>query len=399
MANHFRLFGRPLMADEVEPAMTVTGLLEGYTAGEAYESRLDINNSRGRCTVEVLSSNLPAGAFVRVDNVTKEVVVKWAPFEEVVGERLVPNGGFESGDDGTWTKEGRNNGEGWTIGSAGYDTEQGSYSARFDGVNSKASDLFCTHVPAEPNDSIRLVGQVQQGASAKGNAGAQVGLVFYDIEGNVLLRKDGNMVSSGSGGRWNPSVVEAVGPTNTHTVRAVITGFRKRERKPVWVDSLTWNHRYTLGQNDDETYTLSIKVTDAENRVAYWSGVIEELGVFLTSTLYPFYAVEELQVSPDFSTYRLLESPSDYEELQVVPGFVSFEPRSVLQQYDAGFEAVRAVPSMVSLIVDDILVTYGPDFEALQATPALQSFTIKAHPALELEYDSVQVTPAFVSWS
>jgi hypothetical protein len=277
MANHFRLYSRPLMADEVEVAMTVTGELENYNSGEAYESRLTINDSRGRCTVEVLpESVLPAGAFVRVDNVTKEVVVKWAAHEEVEGDREVPNGGFEAGNDGTWTKGGRNGGEGWSIGSAGYDTHAGTYSAQFAGIITTASDFLCTVVPAEPGDSIRLEGQVQQGASAKNSAGARVALIFRDSDGGELLRRDGNLVAAGAGGRWYPSVAEGIAPNGTSGVQACITGFRRRENKPLWVDSLRWNHRYVLGQNNTETYFLSIKVKDAANQVAYWSGSIEE---------------------------------------------------------------------------------------------------------------------------
>jgi hypothetical protein len=388
------------MADEVAPEITVTGLLEGYVTGEAYESRLDINNSIGRCTVEVLESTLPAGASVRVDNVTKEVVVKWAAHEEVSGEREVPNGSFESGDNGTWYKGGSNNGEGWTIGSgSGYVAKDGTHSARFAGVNTAASDLLSIVVKAEPGDRIQLSGQVQQGASARGNAGAMVSLIYKDIEGRTLLRKDGNMVSSGSGGRWNPSSVDAVAPVNTTGVQIAITAFRKRENKPLWVDSLRWDHRYTLGQNDDETYSLSIKVTDSENRVAYWSGTIEEFGVFLTSTLYPFYIVEELGNSPGFTEWRDLLSPVEMDSIQATPGFVSFEPRSIRQDYNAGFEAVRTTPSLVSITVRSIRVDYNAGFEAVRTTPSLTSFNIKAHPRLEIEAYSIRTTPAFVSWS
>jgi hypothetical protein len=272
MANHFRLFSRPLMADDTATVITITGVLEDYLVGEAYESRLDINNSIGRCTVEILGeSSLPPGAFVRVDNVTKEVVVKWAAHEEVEVARDVPNGSFEDGDDGTWNK-----GSGWTIGTgAGYSPQSGTYSARFASVKTAGSELLGVPVPAKPGDRIRLVGQVQQGASSKGNAGAQVALVFSNLSGDTLRRKDGGMVSSGSGGAWGASVAEETAPAGTALVRAVVKAFRKSENKPLWVDSLRWDHTYTIGQNDDGgRYFLSIKVTDAENRAAHWSGWI-----------------------------------------------------------------------------------------------------------------------------
>jgi hypothetical protein len=284
MANHFRLFSRPLMADDTATVMTITGVLEDYLVGEAYESRLDINNSIGRCTVEILGeSSLPSGTSVRVDNVTKEIVVKWAAHEAVEGDRAVPNGSFEDGDDGTWNK-----GSGWTIGTgAGYSTQSGTYSARFASVTTAGSELLGVPVPAKPGDRIRLVGQVQQGASSKGNAGAQVALVFSNLGGSTLLRKYGGMVSSGSGGAWGASVAEETAPAETAFVRVLVKAFRKSENKPLWVDSLRWDHTYTIGQNDDgESYFLSIKVTDAENRVAYWSGWIEAGLAYGTLTEY-----------------------------------------------------------------------------------------------------------------
>lgn len=400
MANHFRLYSRPLMADASTTEMTVTGLLEGYVAGEAYESRLDINNSKGRCTVEILQSTLPSGATVRVDNVSKEVVVKWPAQEEVTGPREVPNGSFESGDDGTWVRGKAGGGAGWDIGSgAGFVAQSGTHSARFSGITTEASDLLGPVVPAKLNDRIRLVGQVQQGASAKGNAGARVSILYRDIEGNLLSRFDGNMVSSGSGGKWNASVAEGTAPLNTAGVQVAITAFRKRENKPLWVDSVTWDHRYAIGQNDDSTYFLRIRVRDAENRVAYWEGTIDEFGVFLTSKLYPFYMVEEVGNSPSYVDLRNLESPVEIDGLQVVPGFVSFEPRSIRQDYTADPESLQIIPALVSITVRAIRVDYNAGFESVLITPDFQSFTIKAHPRLEPETDSVQITPAFVSWS
>ena len=398
MANHFRLYSRPLMADASATEMTVTGLLEGYVAGEAYESRLDINNSRGRCTVEILQSTLPSGATVRVDNVSKEVVVKWPAQEEVTGPREVPNGSFESGDDGTWVRGKANGGAGWDIGSgSGFVAQSGTHSARFSGVTTEASDLLGPVVPAKLNDRIRLVGQVQQGASAKGNAGARVSLLYRDIEGNLLSRFDGNMVSSGSGGKWNASVAEGTAPLNTAGVQVAITGFRKRENKPLWVDSITWDHRYVIGQNDDSTYFLRIRVRDAENRVAYWEGTIDEFGVFLTSTLYPFYAMEELDVSPSFSSTEVKFSPSETYSLQVSATLVSFEIRDTTQNL-ADLEIVRVSPAFVSMLTSDNTRRYS-DTESLSVSPRLVSFAVKQHPRLNTENDSISVSPSFVSWS
>ena len=111
MANHLFLFHKTNIAGGQPPALSVTGELDTYNSTQAYESRLSINNAVGRCTVEIVSAFLPAGAFVRVDNITKEVVVKWAAYSLEPGELGVANGDFEAGDSGDWEK-----GPGWSIG-------------------------------------------------------------------------------------------------------------------------------------------------------------------------------------------------------------------------------------------------------------------------------------------
>lgn len=400
MASHFRLYGRPLHVDEIEAAMTVTGELEGYTAGEAYESRLSINNSVGRCTVEVLQSTLPPGAFVRVDNITKEVVVKWAAYTEVTEEiSLVPNGDFEDGDDGTWFPGGGNNGEGWSIGTGeDYDTYSGVYSARFANVKTKGSDLLLPVVPAKVNDFIRLTGMVQQGASSAGNAGARVSLIYYDANGVDLQRNNGNLVTSGKDGNWKQSVAEGGAPAGTAGVRALLSAYRNKENRALWMDKIEWNHKYTLGQDDDSTYTLSIKVTDSLNRVAYWNGTVEEYGVFLTSGLYPFYVFESLQVSPAFVDWRNGMSPQETESVLLTPSFVSFTPRTVRIDYNAGFDSVRITPSFTEFDIRNVRKDTSST-ESVQITPSFLSLLWKAHPRIDNARESIQITPSFVSWS
>lgn len=291
MANHFRLYGRPLMADEVEADLSVTGELEGYTAGDAYESRLQINNSVGRCTVRVIESSLPPGAFVRVDNLTKEVVVKWAAYEEVVAEEsLVPNGDFEDGDDGTWNLLG----PGWSIGTgAGYAADSGVYSARFADVKTKGSDILLPAIPAKVNDYIKVTARVKQGASSSGNAGARVWLTYHDAAGLQIGDHPGNLITSGKDGAWGTSSAEGGAPANTAQVLVRLAAYRNKQNKPLWVDNVTWNHKYVLGQDDDSMYFLSIAVTDSLNRVAYWQGDIEEYGVFVTSKPYVLDAAHD----------------------------------------------------------------------------------------------------------
>ncbi|UZV39776.1 tail fiber protein [Xanthomonas phage NED111] len=402
MANHFRLYGRPLMADEVADGLSVTGVLEGYTAGEAYESRLSINNPVGRCTVEVIESTLPSGAAVRVDNITKEVVVKWAAFTEVVDEEtLVPNGDFEAGDDGTWVPGGGSNGEGWSIGTGSdYDTDSGVYSARFANIKTGGSDLLNPLIPAEVNDYIRCTAEVQQGASSKGKAGARVSIIYRREDGTELQRNWGNMVSSGSNGNWHQSVAEGAAPKDTKYVQVVLSAFRSKQNKPLWVDTVKWNHKYVLGQNDDSSYFLSIKVTDGLNRVAYWSGRIEEQGIYVTSKLYPFYQFDAAMLTSSFAGYSNIDMLPPVDSTLVGSSFVSWEVRSSRQDYVASPEYAELGSSFVGWEIKSIRKEYDAGSESAKVTSGFISFTLKQHPIVNQPLDaSAMAKSAFVSWS
>ncbi|AMM44634.1 hypothetical protein [Xanthomonas phage f20-Xaj] len=296
MANPFLLYGRPLSTDEVELPLSVTGELEGYTATEAYEGRLQINNAIGRCRVEILESTAPVGLVARVDNITKEVVLKWDAYTVVEEEiKLLPNGSFEDGDDGTWRL-----GKGWTIENDPANAKDGSWTAKFDKFKTDGSDLNMFRIPAKINDYIRLTADVKQGGSSSGSVGARVTLVFHDLEGRELLIKPGNLVVSGKDGEWKETSTEAGAPTGTAYVYAVVSAYRHAQNRPMWVDNVRWNHKYTLGQNDDDSYFVRLKVTDSANRVAYWSGDITEFSIRLTSTPYPALVMDDMTTSAQF---------------------------------------------------------------------------------------------------
>ncbi|AMW36104.1 tail fiber protein [Xanthomonas phage XAJ24] len=397
MAKHFRLFGRPLMADEVLPGLSVTGVLDGYTAGAAYESRLSINNPQGRCTVEVLESSLPPGAVVRVDNLTKQVVVKWAAYVEVVAEETeVPNGGFEQGDDGTWVT-----GEGWAIGTGDdFSTYEGEYSARFANVKTKGSDLVLPLIPAKVNDYIKVRAQVQQGSSSEGNAGARVWLTYHDAGGKQIGDHPGNLITSGKDGAWKETSAEGGAPANTAGVIVRIAAYRNKQNRPLFVDKVTWNHKYKLGQNDDDTYKLYLKVTDSANRVAYWRGTIDELGIYVTSKLYGFYETEGLQASSEFVSYnnRDMLPPEDYS----IAGsrFVSWDFTSIRRELAAGVESTQVGSSFVSWEIKAIRQDYNAGIENTLVSSSFHSFTIKQHPVVNQPLDAtVSARSGFVSWS
>lgn len=384
MPNHIRLFERPLVVDEVLPALMVTGALPDYTPEAAYEGRLPILNSVGKCTVEVLESTLPPGAFVRVDNVTKEVVVKWAAYtEEVATSSMVPGGDFEDG--GT---EGWGLGPGWSIGTGpDYDAKTGTYSARFAGVKTKGSDAVSARIPAKVNDYIRVTAQVQQGASAKGNAGGRVSLIYRNAEGAELLRLWGNLVTSGSNGAWKASIAEGAAPAGTKTVEVVLSAYRNRENHALWMDDVSWNHKYVLGQNDDDLYFLRIRVRDSLNREAYWQGYIEEAANVVYSQLYPLHSSEYVSVSGPSAAAMTVEPaprPESSEPLDMAaPAVVSFAIRDVVVRASGDEAFDVASPTVVSFAIRNVVVPVSSEEPVTLSLPNITSFSVKAEPVIQ----------------
>lgn len=364
MPNHIRLFERSLIADEVLPALMVTGALPDCTPKAAYEGRLPILNSVGKCTVEVLESTLPPGAFVRVDNITKEVVVKWAAYkEEEEPISLVPGGDFEDGDSGSWSL-----GNGWSIGTGpAYDVKSGAYSARFAEVKTKGSDMVSPRVPAKVNDYIRVSAQVQQGASAKGNAGARVSLIYRNADGAELLRLWGNLVTSGKNGAWNGTVAEGAAPADTATVEVVISAYRNRENFALWVDDVVWNHKYTLGQDKDEDLFLSIRVTDSINRSATWSGGLGQESVIVMSALYPLLGEEPRSTQAYTDTVLKIDWFGGQFEPRGVVATASVDLRSLPPEYGQDSRGTVARP-VLTLREEGLHTTSGTDSRSISAT-------------------------------
>lgn len=269
---HNLLFDRPIGVDSALAPMTVTGSLANYTSGEAYSSFLTVNDRVGKCVVEVLESSLPPGTAVRIDNILGRVVVSWAAYVVVEDTtKLVPNGGFEAGNDGNWSL-----GQGWSIGTGTeYPTKTGVHSARFADVKTKGSNLVMVPLPARVNDVIKLTAQVRHGGSSSGNAGARVWLLYHDADGRELSNTPGSLVSSGKKDEWKETAVSAAAPQATATATAVVAAYRNKQNEALWVDDVSWNHAYVVGQKTEETYSLHIRVRDSLNRVAEWSGLIK----------------------------------------------------------------------------------------------------------------------------
>jgi len=93
-----------------------------------------------------------------------------------------------------------------------------------------------------PGQSITASCSIQQGASAVGNAGGLVKLMWYD-SGDILISESvGNNVNSGSGGAWNTSTVTGSAPSGAAYARVAIGLYRNAENFPVWAANVTWNY-------------------------------------------------------------------------------------------------------------------------------------------------------------
>lgn len=395
MSNHIRLFERPLVADETLPPLRVTGILPEYTPEAAYEGRLDILNSVGKCTVEVLESTLPPGAFVRVDNITKEVVVKWAAYtreEETISS--VPGGDFEDGGNSGWLL-----GNGWSVGTGpDYDVKSGAYSARFAGVKTKGSDIISPRFPAKVNDYIRVTTQVQQGASAEGNAGARVSLIYRNETGGELLRLWGNLVTSGSGGAWKESVAEGAAPADTATVEVVVSAYRNRENFALWVDDVVWTHKYTVGQDNDDLYFLRLRVRDSLNREAYWQGYIEEAANVWISQLYPTHHREFLSLAATKPAgFEVAEAP-DVVSLVLstvsAPTVTVFALRNVTLAMSHAESAQMAAPAATQFALREVIRRAGADDERSHvAAPNAVLFRVRPEPVFTYTTQGVVNAP------
>lgn len=274
MTSVFQLYGRPFAGDTPLPPLSIEGDLVGYQTGEAYEGRLQIVNAIGKSTVEIVESDLPPGAYAFVDQFTKEIVLRWPAYTSP--ENLatgVPNGDFEFGDDGSWRK-----GAGWSIEAGGAET--GTYSAVFANQRGIYS-IESQRVPYTPGTSITASARFQQGASSSGNLAGRVILVWCDANGNMLPGGEGasysggNLIKSGSGGAWYTSTVTA-SSASAATVAIGFSANRKKQNKSARVDNFTWNHTYSVGTIEEFDYSVTFKVTDSANRVAYWSGIVPE---------------------------------------------------------------------------------------------------------------------------
>jgi len=153
------------------------------------------------------------------------------------------NGDFENGSGG-WAS-----GPGWTI-VRGYDygpNGQGTGgAARLNNTGGARPEMLNTNrVPVQPGQQITARAMVQQGASDSGDAGAQVFIIWLDKDGNRVQTDPGNMVDSGSGGKWHSSDVTGTAPPNAVFAQVGVAGYNN-SGDPLYVDAVQWNYQFLV---------------------------------------------------------------------------------------------------------------------------------------------------------
>ncbi|WP_434989646.1 LysM peptidoglycan-binding domain-containing protein [Xanthomonas melonis] len=176
-------------------------------------------------------------------------------------------------------------GEGWTIGQEGAngDALTGTFSAQFNGSNSGPKSITNQErVPVVPGQSVTASVMAQQGASSAGDASAQVLIVWYDADFNMLPGglgsswSAGNVVDSGSNGRWHKSSVTATVPPGAVFMSIGASANKAAGGDPLWVDDFQWT--YTPVESGikelpvDKAYWFEY---DKENRVTVSNGMLQ----------------------------------------------------------------------------------------------------------------------------
>lgn len=177
------------------------------------------------------------------------------------------NASFEDGAEVGWDLE-----PGWSIvdDDHGGDANTGSHSARFD-LTGNGRIVSKTRAPVEAGQIVNASVMVQQGASSEGQAGAMVMILWFDQAGNQISASVGNMVDSGSGGRWHQSRLTATVPPGAKTMAIAAYAYRSGGPDPLWVDDFAWSYK----SSDDDNLVMSQSYWfdyDAENRVTVANG-------------------------------------------------------------------------------------------------------------------------------
>ena len=187
-----------------------------------------------------MTTQLPSGFSIDTIASPNRVRVQW-PETATSGTSTLPNLGFESGD-ASYIK-----GDGWAISTGGL-VESGTFSAKFTGIG-QSTIAHVTAAPVTPGTSITASARVSKGSNRQDFAGGAVVLQWFDNTLASLGFNVGNVVNTGSSA-FQTSVVTASAPTGAAYVRLAASATRDvkgRATDAVTIDTLSWNHTFTLG--------------------------------------------------------------------------------------------------------------------------------------------------------
>lgn len=276
-----RIYDRPdLDQDVYQPALYVNGRFARAKPSQAYEGRLQIRNSIGGCSVlQIGGDKLPDGTQLRVDQVTKEVVVAWPAY--VTAQAPIANANFEDG------KTGWELGPGWNITTE--NPPSGQWSAGYWGNWGTSRISNAARYTVQPGQITTAKCDVRQGASSEGNAGGSVMLEYRNASGEVIHTVEGNQVMSASKNRVYPSSVFGAAPPGAATINVAGNGIRYRENKILFVDNFQWDHTVpSTGINFERVFNIVLRVNDSIGRSFVWSGPIT---VAARPASYKFFAM------------------------------------------------------------------------------------------------------------
>ncbi|QOI69545.1 tail fiber protein [Xanthomonas phage Xaa_vB_phi31] len=377
---HFRLFDRPLIVDGQLSSMYIDGQYDDYDPGEAYEGRVDIHGSVGRCTVEILSSNLPPGAYAYVDNVFKQVVVKWPKYTPPTETfSLLENGDFSEGDTGAWTNTGEGNP--FVIEPDSDGKMSMKFKSGFGGGHYSESPL----APIKDiNRQITATGRIAQGKSSKRKMWGGIVLVFHDKDRNYLNHLESNWVNSG-GGYKDVKVVAAASNVLAKFVSVRIHFERKGQNHPAWADDIKWDHVWTKGYDADEQLYVEVKVTDSLNNTAIHTGTIDERSNWYYGKLNGLYVYDSISVNATPKAFKPFDMPRlPYEGTMVGASVTGFVSRSfVAPSYDAGNEQVVVNAAVTGFVIRDVARRADGGIENVSLSGRAVGFSSKTHVAYD----------------
>lgn len=299
-----RLFERPLGTFAKLPPLMVVGALESYVAGEEYEGRLQVLNPVGNFRVEIVESSLPPGAYVLADNFNDELVLRWPAYSppDETSESIF-NGDFETGDLAGWHDLRGNSWRAYVYDKdtpgfkdIPYPPADGNFAAAMDGVGRGDHILESDKYPVTTGQPITARSLWYQGASNKGNNNLWTAFGLYR-DGVFIEEERGDRIHDRTNKRRHYSSVDMRVPSGINEVTVRLIAYRRNNRNRLLnVDDVqTTGLSYSLGTADDLLdYTVTFKVTDSANRVAYWSGVVYADSVFYTSGLYPILVTDSV---------------------------------------------------------------------------------------------------------